>query len=144
EERAFLLRSLDDLDRERTAGDIGDDDFKTLHDGYTARAAAVLKAIEAQQDALPAKPPRNAKRIVLWTAFVGVVAVGAGILVAWASGQRLPGDTSSGDIAQNVTTELAEARALQASDIKSAIQRYDDVLKVEPDNAEALAYRGWL
>ena len=41
-------------------------------------------------------------------------------------------------------SKLAEARSLQASDLKGAIQRYDDVLQVEPDNAEALAYRGWL
>ena len=57
-----------------------------------------------------------------------VVAVAAGVLVAWASGDRLPGDSSSGDIAQNVTAKLAEARSLQASDLKGAIQRYDEVL----------------
>ncbi len=144
EERAFLLRSLDDLDREHDAGDIDETDYVTLRDGYTARAAAVLRAIESAQAALPAKKPRNWRRIALWGAIVVVVAVAAGVLVAWASGDRLPGDTSSGDIAQNVTAKLAEARSLQASDLKGAIQRYDEVLQVEPDNAEALAYRGWL
>jgi tetratricopeptide (TPR) repeat protein len=144
EERAFLLRSLDDLDREHEAGDIDEADYVTLRDGYTGRAAAVLRAIDSAQAALPAKKPRNWRRVGLWGAVVVVVAVAAGVLVAWASGDRLPGDTSSGDIAQNVTSELAEARSLQASDLKGAIQRYDDVLKVEPDNAEALAYRGWL
>src|SRR5262249_32665761 len=73
-----------------------------------------------------------------------VVAILAGVLVAWASGDRLPGDSSSGDIAESVTSKLAEARSLQATDLKGAVQRYDEVLKVEPDNAEALAYRGWL
>jgi hypothetical protein len=144
EERAFLLRSLDDLDREHDAGDIDETDFVTLRDGYTARAAAVLRAIESEQAALPTRRPRNWRRISLWAAVVVAVAVAAGVLVAWASGDRLPGDTSSGDIAQNVTAKLAEARSLQASDLKGAIQRYDEVLQVEPDNAEALAYRGWL
>src|SRR5215471_9628536 len=144
EERAFLLRSLDDLDREHDAGDIDDADYTTLRDGYTARAATVLRAIESQQAALPPKRPRNWKRIGLWSAGLLVVAVLAGVLVAWASGDRLPGDSSSGDIAESVTSKLAEARALQASDLKGAIQRYDEVLKVEPDNAEALTYRGWL
>src|SRR6185295_8627600 len=132
------------LDREHDAGDIDDGDYATLRDGYTARAAAVLRAIESEQAALPPKSPRNRRRIALWTAAVVVVAVGAGVLVAWASGDRLPGDSSSGDIAQNVTSKLAEARSLQASDLKGAIQRYDEVLQVEPDNAEALTYRGWL
>jgi tetratricopeptide (TPR) repeat protein len=144
EERVFLLRSLDDLDREHDAGDIDENDYVTLRDGYTARAAAVLRAIESEQAVLPAPRPRNWRRITLWAAVVAVVAVAAGVLVAWASGDRLPGDTSSGDIAQNVTAKLAEARSLQASDLKGAIQRYDEVLQVEPDNPEALAYRGWL
>ncbi len=144
EERSFLLRSLNDLDREHDAGDIDDIDYTTLRDGYTARAAAVLKAIESEQSALPRKPPRNLRLGGLWTVAVVVVAVIAGVLVAWASGDRLPGDSSSGDIAQNVTAKLAEARSLQASDLKGAIQRYDEVLQVEPDNPEALAYRGWL
>jgi hypothetical protein len=144
EERAFLLRSLDDLDREHDAGDIDEADYTTLRDGYTARAAAVLRAIESEQAARPAGARRNWRRLGLWTAVVVVVAVAAGVLVAWASGDRLPGDSSSGDIAQSVTAKLAEARSLQASDLKGAIQRYDEVLQVEPDNAEALAYRGWL
>jgi hypothetical protein len=143
EERAFLLKSLDDLDREHDAGDIDDADYEALRDGYTARAAAVLRAIESEQAAAPRRRPRKA-RIAAWSALVVAVAVLAGVVVAWASGDRLPGDSSSGDIAQNVTSELAEARALQSSDLKGAIQRYDDVLKVEPDNAEALAYKGWL
>ena len=144
DERSFLLRSLDDLDREHDAGDIDDADYTTLRDGYTARAATVLRAIESQHAALPPKRPRHWKRIGLWSAGLLVVAVLAGVLVAWASGDRLPGDSSSGDIAESVTSKLAEARALQSSDLKGAIQRYDEVLKVEPDNPEALTYRGWL
>jgi len=46
EERDFLLRSLDDLDRERTAGDLDPADYMALKDDYTARAAAVLRAID--------------------------------------------------------------------------------------------------
>jgi len=144
EERSFLLRSLDDLDREHDAGDIDDDDYTTLRDGYTARTATVLRELESHHAALPPKRRRDPTRLVLWGALLVVVAVGAGVLVAWASGDRLPGDSSSGDIAESVTSKLAEARALQASDLKGAIQRYDEVLKVEPDNAEALTYRGWL
>src|SRR5690606_37957028 len=38
EQRDFLLRSLDDLEREREAGDLDDDDYQALKDDYTARA----------------------------------------------------------------------------------------------------------
>ena len=47
EERDFLLRSLADLDAEHQAGDIDERDYRTLTDDYTARAAAVLHAIDA-------------------------------------------------------------------------------------------------
>ena len=47
EERDFLLASLDDLERERAAGDVDDHDYRTLRADYTARAAAVLRALVA-------------------------------------------------------------------------------------------------
>ena len=46
EERRFLLRSITDLEREYEAGDVDDDDYQTLMDGYTARAAAVMRTID--------------------------------------------------------------------------------------------------
>ena len=49
EERRFLLRSLDDLEREHEAGDVDEHDFEVLRDGYTARAARVLRAIDDGQ-----------------------------------------------------------------------------------------------
>ena len=49
EQRDFLLRSLDDLERERDAGDIEPEDYRTLRDDYTARAAAVLRAIDVHR-----------------------------------------------------------------------------------------------
>ena len=43
EERSFLLSSLRDLEREREAGDIDELDYAALHNGYTQRAAEVIK-----------------------------------------------------------------------------------------------------
>ena len=51
EQRDVLLKSLRDLEQERASGEIGDDDYLVLKDDYTARAAAVLKAIEAGRSA---------------------------------------------------------------------------------------------
>jgi hypothetical protein len=62
QERQFLLRSLADLDAELEAGDIEEDDYRTLSDDYTARAATVLKAIEAMATPRPAVTDRSAAR----------------------------------------------------------------------------------
>ena len=47
EERDFLLRSISDLDRERAANDLTESDYRQLRDGYTARAADVMRRLDA-------------------------------------------------------------------------------------------------
>lgn len=82
EERRFLLRSITDLDREHRYGDVDDHDYRTLRDGYTARAATVLRAIEAGQEQASQPRVRRPKVIAAWV--IGTVAVAslAGWLVA--------------------------------------------------------------
>lgn len=144
EERRFLLRSLTDLEREHDNGDVDDDDYRELRDGYTARTAAVLRQIESGRAALPAKPPVN------WTrrAIAAVVVVATIAVVWWAlaasSAQRLPGQQISGlDPRDETQVLLSQARSMQASDPATAAQLYAQVLEDDPDNAEALTYRGW-
>ena len=69
----FLLRSLADLEREHDAGDVDDADYETLKDGYTARAAAVLRRIEAGRSGLAPQPTRRWGR---------TLAIAAGVLAA--------------------------------------------------------------
>ena len=38
DQRDFLLRSLEDLEREQAAGDVDQHDYEVLKDDYTARA----------------------------------------------------------------------------------------------------------
>ena len=45
DERSFLLDSLEDLERERAAGDLSEADYAVLRDRYTRRAAEVLRAL---------------------------------------------------------------------------------------------------
>lgn len=59
EQRRFLLTSLRDLDAERHAGDIAEADYLRLRDDYTARAAAVLRAL-APPTASPPGPEAGA------------------------------------------------------------------------------------
>ena len=144
-ERSFLLQSLRDLDAEWTAGDVDEHDYVTLRDGYTKRAADVLRQIEAGR----AKPPpvrttTGMKRVLVIAGVVGVAAL-AGWLVARSSGQRLPGQEVTGDAAtDDVAGRLTQARMLLGSDPVRAIELYGDVLEERPDHAEAHAYRGWL
>lgn len=146
EERSFLLRSITDLERERRAGDIDDADYETLRDGYTARAATVLRAIEDGRAALPSTTPSRRRRVVLGIALTLAVAVGAGIVVAQSAGQRLPGQSVSGGQPDDgsVGSLLAQARALGFSDLPGAQALYAQVLAREPKNVEALTYLGWL
>lgn len=145
EERRFLLRSLDDLEREHSAGDVDDDDYETLRDGYIARAAAVLRSIEAGRAALPQK--RRLRRTVIAAWVVGVVAVAgvSGWLVARSSGQRLAGQVmTGGSPSDDVGLKLAEARGLLGTDPLRASELYGEVLARDPGNAEARTYTAWL
>jgi tetratricopeptide (TPR) repeat protein len=62
EERQFLLDSLRDLESERETGELDDDDYATLRDDYTARAAKVLRRIEAAKADRPAPWRAGARR----------------------------------------------------------------------------------
>ena len=150
EERQFLLTSLTDLEREHEAGDITEGDYRALKDDYTARAAAVLRAIEDGRRPADRHPstgsgsPRRWSRTIGISAAVVAVAIGAGVLVARFSGQRLPGQTISGGIAEDTNSRLAQARALLSTDPGRALELYTQVKQVDPDNVEATTYTGWL
>jgi tetratricopeptide (TPR) repeat protein len=145
DERRFLLRSLRDLDREHDAGDVDDADYEVLRDGYTARAATVLRAIEEGTAALP--PKRELRRGVVAAWVVGIVAVAtvAGWLVARSSGQRLRDDAPTATAETDVAANLSAARAALAGGVpQRAAELYQQVLAVEPDNSEARTYIAWL
>jgi hypothetical protein len=94
EERRFLLRSITDLDREHLYGDVDDNDYRTLRDGYTARAASVLRAIDDWPRRGLAAAPAPAEGVHRLDRRHLAVACVAGWLVARTSGQRPAG---SGD-----------------------------------------------
>ncbi len=144
EERRFLLRSITDLEREFAAGDIDELDYRELIDGYTARTAAVLRAIDDGRSALPPKTPANwTRRLISAGAVVGLIAV-----VWWAlstsSAQRRPGEQITGlDPRDEQQVLISQARASQFTDPAAAAALYDLVLADDPDQPEALAYGGW-
>lgn len=146
EERRFLLASIRDLDREHDAGDVEEADFGALRDGYVARAAAVMREIDDGRSRLPVRPQRPWWRRLAVPALTLVVAAMLGWAVASFAGERLPGQTiSGGPEIDEVTAALSQARQLlRQGDLVTAIQRYDDVLVLEPDNVEAATYGAWV
>jgi hypothetical protein len=144
EERRFLLRSLVDLEREHDAGDVDDVDYAALKDGYTVRAAATMRAIGDGHESLPAKRPVSWRRRGIVAGLV-VLAIG---VVWWAlaasSGERAAGQQLSGlDPRGERQVLMSQARQLQFESPGAAAEIYAEVLESDPDDVEALTYRGW-
>lgn len=83
---------------------------------------------------------RNIVRMVV-IAFIVVAATG--VLIGTV--ERLGGDELTGTSSEDVNTLLRNAQQLTASgEGLDAVKTYDKVLERDPDNVEALTYRGWL
>lgn len=146
-ERDFLLRSIDDLDAEHAAGDINLADYAALRDDYVARAAAVIRALDAHTEIpSPTAPARSSvgRRVLVLGACLAVATV-AGVLLANALGSRPVGAPLTGSLPTMTSDRLAEAGALIAQGKAiDAVKLYDEILKDDPKQPAALAYRGWL
>jgi len=150
EERDFLLASLRDLERERDAGELSERDYQALHDDYTARAAVVLKALE-RSPARPArgrKPPppvRTQRPLIITLGVILVIAAMTGGAVVAFSGHREAGAPMTGSLPDTPSGRMQQALQLEAAGKASdALKIYDDLLKTDPRNVQALSYRGWL
>jgi hypothetical protein len=166
DEREFLLRSLEDAEREHDAGDLSDDDHRAL----LRRDRARLREVEAALDRLgPADhavdgeeasgairssdagpPARMARwRIIGIVASCILIVVGVVILVVHATTTRLPGQASSGSVtqtqAQLIEQQLGEAQTLRdQNQTLAALVLYNTVLSEDPTDPDALANAGWL
>ncbi len=164
-ERDFLIRSLDDLEAERAAGNVDEESYRRLHDDYTARAAVVIRALRDGVDAGRVAPPVPGRRRVLVGALiVGFVLVAAVALVV-ALGARLPGQTASGNTDPSDTRAVPSRKAqleaaveaapdavgprmllaeeLEATnDFAGALRQYDAIVRIDPANAPAYAQSG--
>ncbi len=150
-ERDFLLRSLDDLDAELLAGNVDPDTYRTLHDDYTARAAAVVRSLD---DGVPRAAPGPKRLRAVTVAGIVLFCVLLAFLLARAVGERRPGQTATGNnaVASPVTLDpnsyeahIRAARALLGQqDLLRAIEEYTAAAAVDPGQPEPLAYRGWI
>jgi tetratricopeptide (TPR) repeat protein len=170
-EREFLLRSLDDLDRERVAGNIDDATYDELHADYTARAAGVLRRLDGTAVATTATagldaPAEPASRRLLTVGAIVVIAIVAVVFVIGSVGDREPGGSLTGNAPQrssmsasqrkatlaaavkanpkDYSARIAYARALLNGDPKDALEQYDTAAKLAPDQPEPFVYGGWI
>jgi cytochrome c-type biogenesis protein CcmH/NrfG len=170
-ERDFLLKSLDDLEAERESGAIDDASYTELHDDYTARAAATIRALRDGVDARPrpAPPLPRKRRLAIIAAIVAFALVAGGVL-AVAVGARLPGQTSSGNsqssrdataarLGQVITSleakvnanpndydnRLALAHAYEANgDFRNALEQSDAAISIDSNRPQGHANAGRL
>ena len=167
-ERDFLLQSLDDLDAEHAAGNVDDATFATLHDDYTARAAAVVRALRDGVDSRPAATPMSTGKRVLALGGVLLFAAAAAVALAAAVGVRLPGQVVTGSINQTSAAtaaakqqaKLTKAAAAKPQDAEAqlalarnlfanhqyglAVRSYNTAATLDPLDAESRAYLGWI
>ena len=168
-ERNFLLRSLDDLEAERAEGNVDDGTYQTLHDDYTARAAAAIRSLDTDTDVTP-EPAPEGSRLTRWLTVGGIVAfaVVAAFALTRAVGQRHPGQTitGNGQVGQasgatgadpgpalkaaaaarpgSYPARIAYARyLLQTADLTDAIHEFGAAARLDPSQPEPQTYAGW-
>jgi cytochrome c-type biogenesis protein CcmH/NrfG len=168
-ERDFLLRSLDDLEQERAEGNVDDGTYRELHDDYTARAAAVIRSLDAGAD-LTAPEPRAASTLMraVTVGAIVVFALVAAVVLSRAVGQRRPGQTITGNaqVSSGSTTTAADpgrrlavaaerrphsyaARIayarylLRNNDYADALREFGAAARIDPSQPEPPTYAGW-
>jgi tetratricopeptide (TPR) repeat protein len=165
EEREFFLRSLDDLEAERAAGDIDEVDYKALKDDYTVRAAQVLRRLAhldgegpdpdaAAEPAAPTEAEADAddpvtvaspwrRRVLVGIAMVLILG-GITWAVAGFAGVRLPGEEVSGsNTTQQATQDVVNAETAEADgNPTGALKDYESALHLDAGNVEALTGEG--
>jgi cytochrome c-type biogenesis protein CcmI len=148
-QRAFLERSLADLDQELAAGDLEPDDHARLRADYERRLAALDR---------PGKPPAGrAGRARPRFPFVAVglvvlVAVLSGVLLAQAVGRRGAGDNvtgidltpeeAAGTAPGTATTLPTDLQACLQATGSAAVRCFIDYTRVHPDDARGFMHFG--
>ena len=127
-ELEFLVRSLEDLEAERAAGDLDDASYRRLRREYVEREAAVRRTLDGidtdadpatttpvASDAESAPAGQSAWRgRALLVGGIVVFAVVAAVVLMLAVSDRLPGQTASGNSGDEVTNDDREENLEEA------------------------------
>lgn len=163
-QRVFLMRSLEDLESEREAGNIDTVTYERLHGDYTARAAIVLRALDGDAvdtAAVTSAPPASAGRRALVIGGLIAFAIAAAVVLAITIGPRQPGGTVTGGLPSgpksaavlraavashpnDYSARIDYARDLLDTDQVAALQQYSAAQKLSPSEPEPPTYIGWI
>jgi tetratricopeptide (TPR) repeat protein len=142
-EQQFLLTSLDDLESEFAAGDISKADFEQLKADYTIRTARVARRLNGLSSQ-PLSAEGSTARRLGWIAGVTLFGVVIGLLLAQFSGERGVNDNITGSIEESPRQQVFRCQSMGAEgQLLASFECFDDVLARDPENAQALGYRGW-
>lgn len=140
-ERAFLERSLADLDDELAAGDLDPDDHARLRADYRRR----LAALDQPRPKRPGAAPSRGRRPLAALAVITLLAVVSGVLLAQAVGRRGAGDNVTGiDLSPEeaassspgtATTLPLDLQACVEGTGSEAVQCFIDYTREHPDDA---------
>ncbi len=140
---AEQLQALEDLEAEYAAGDLDEADYRELRDDYTVRVADAMRKIDGESPPVETAPSRARRAGPLVLVGALVFAVGAGWLLARSAGERGVNDGLTGEIESN-RQRVFECQEMGVDGrIVESLQCFDEVLLDDPDNVEALTYRGW-
>lgn len=163
----FWLRSIEDLDEQHAAGELGTATYTRLRNDYTSQAAARLRDTTTNPNphATTATPARSRHRAsIVVVGVLAVVTIAALAIVPTSIRNRSAGETITGN-AQTVssgrtgaqlqavvdadpadpTAQLSLARALlESNQLVDAMTAYDVAEQLDPTNAEPAAYRAWV
>ncbi len=170
-ERDFLLRSLDDLDREHSDGGIDSETFDVLRADYTVRAAQVTRRLADRPVETRTETRRDprwgltalALGIILLTVTLGTILLAAPRGTDGSLTGNDPGSSSSIDSQAALEAELARLGAAVDADPEDFDARlelglflfqqraYVEATKhlavaqqLRPDNVEAQSFYGWV
>ncbi|MHB1709829.1 MAG: cytochrome c-type biogenesis protein CcmH [Acidimicrobiales bacterium] len=173
--RRFLEQSLADAFAEHRAGDLSDEDYRALRRRDSARLAALDARMDEMADAVPVpsdgvgdaatgptaiptastvspsipRPRRTGRQRFLLSGAVAAFAAALILVVALFATNRLPGETSSGNVTvgkqARAQRTLAQAATLEnEGHAGEAVRLYQRVLRQYPKNEVAMAQLGWL
>jgi hypothetical protein len=141
--------SLDDARRELAAGELSDEEF----DAITYRERMAIDTAHKKLAALAQLPPQSSPRRVRRRRYLFVAllcfAVALGLLLWSSLSPRQAGNSITGSVplghAQEIQQLLTEAQAdIANADPVAALSAYEQVLKLDASNVQALTQTGWL
>jgi tetratricopeptide (TPR) repeat protein len=93
---------------------------------------------------VPVRPNPSGRRRWAWIAGLTVFGVAAGWLLALSAGERGVNGQITGSIELSPREQVLECQTMGAQgQLLDSFECFDEVLQRDPQNAQALAYRGW-